>query len=111
MFLNAAYLVMLSFAPAQLVAGGMSITQAGVVASLMSWVFIFALPLGGHVAHRYRIANPIMFGGIAASVVLGALVPFSPFPAITYALFGTALALATPVVSALPAEVMDPRNR
>jgi MFS family permease len=111
MFLNTGYVVMLSFAPAQLVDGGMSITRADAVASLMSWVFIFALPLGGHLAHRYRIADPIMFGGMAATVVLGAIVPFSPFPVVTYALFGTALALATPIVSALPAEVMEPHNR
>ena len=37
--------------------------------------------------------------------------PFSPFPLLSFALFGFVLALATPVVAALPARVLAPDVR
>lgn len=111
MFLNGAYLVMLSFGPAQLVERDMSIVAAGFVVSVMSWVFMFALPAGGYLASRYQAPNLIMVAGLAASVILGVLIPFAPGPFVTFALFGIAFALATPVIGALPAEVLEPRNR
>jgi MFS family permease len=52
-----------------------------------------------------------MVGGLAASVILGVLIPFAPGPFVTFALFGIAFALATPVIGALPTEVLEPRNR
>ena len=44
-------------------------------------------------------------------MILGVLIPFAPGPLVTFALFGIAFALATPVIGALPAEVLEPRNR
>jgi MFS family permease len=111
MFLNGAYLVMLSFAPAGLVERGMSIQGADAVVSVMSWVFIVALPLGGHLANLYKAPNAVMVGGLIASIVLGAHLPFSPLPLLSFALFGFALALATPVVAALPARALPPDQR
>jgi predicted MFS family arabinose efflux permease len=111
MFLNGAYLVMLSFGPSDLNARGMSIPAADTVVSVMSWVFIIALPLGGYLANRYKAPNAVMVGGLVASIVLGAHIPFSPAPLLSFALFGIALALATPVVAALPAGVLPPDQR
>ena len=111
MFLNGAYLVMLSFGPAHLVERGFPIAQASVLVSLMSWVFIFALPLGGYVATRYRAPNLVMVGGLAASIVLGTLIPFAPWPFVFFTLYGIALAIAAPVVGSLAAEVLNPRAR
>src|SRR5262249_22929681 len=111
MFLNGAYLVMLSFGPAQLIERGMSIVEAGFVVSVMSWVFMFALPAGGYVATRYKVPNLMMVAGLAVSVAVGILIPFVPGPLLAFALFGIAFAAATPVIASLPAEVLEPRNR
>jgi MFS family permease len=111
MFLNGAYLVMLSFGPAQLIERGMTIARAESAVSLMSWVCILAMPLGGYIATRYGAPNFVMVGGLAASTLLGALIPFSRAPLSMFALYGIALALATPVVGALPAEVLEPQTR
>jgi MFS family permease len=94
-----------------LIEQGMPIAEASTVVSLMSWVFIFALPLGGYVATRYHMANAIMIGGLIASIALGALIPFAPAPHAVFLLFGIAFALATPVVGSLAAEVLEPRAR
>jgi MFS family permease len=111
MFLNAAYLAMLSFAPSELIERGMSVPEADTVVSIMSWVFIVALPLGGYVANRYEAPDAVMIGGLVAGIVLGAYLPFAPAPLLSFALFGFALALATPVVATLPAQVLPPDMR
>src|SRR5262249_6987903 len=67
MFLNAAYLAVLSFAPSKLIEGGMSIPAADTVVSVMSWVFIVAVPLGGYFANRYEAPDAVMVGGLVAS--------------------------------------------
>src|SRR5262249_39176211 len=104
-------LVMLSFGPAQLIERGISIVGAGFVVSVMSWVFMFALPAGGYVATRYQVPNLMMVGGLAVSAVVGALIPYMPSPLLTFALFGIAFAAATPIIASLPAEVLEPHNR
>ena len=77
----------------------------------MSWVFIIALPLGGYVANHYNVPDGVMIGGLVAAIVLGAHLPFSPAPPASFALFGAGLAVATPVVAALPARVLPPELR
>jgi MFS family permease len=111
MFLNGAYLVMLSFGPSHLIERGMQIAQASAVVSLMSWVTVFAIPLGGYLATHYRIPNIVMIGGLAASIALGAALPFAPYPLVFFTLFGIAFMIAVPVVGSLAAEVFDPRVR
>jgi MFS family permease len=111
MFLNGAYLIMLSFGPAHLMELGVTVTQANSIVSVMSWVMVFALPLGGYVAGRYNAPNLVMIVGLAVSVILCGAIPFLPSPILTFGLFGTALGFATAVVSALPAEVLPPRIR
>jgi MFS family permease len=111
MFLNGAYLAMLSFGPAHLIERGTPIAAADSVVSVMSWVFIAGLPLGGYIASRYKLSDAVMIGGLVASIVLAGYIPFSPMPVVMFALFGFALALATPVVAALPALVLGPAAR
>src|SRR5262249_16036979 len=52
MFINGAYVVMLSFGPTLVVEHGASITAAAQAVSIMSWVFLFALPMGGWLSTR-----------------------------------------------------------
>lgn len=111
MFLNGAYLVILSFGPLRLIERGVAITEANALVSLMSWVCIVALPLGGYLATRCRVPNVVMAGGLVASIALGALIPFVPYPFAFFVLLGTTLGLATPVVGSLAAEVLKPSVR
>ena len=111
MFLNGAYLVILSFGPLRLIERGVAITEANALVSLMSWVCIVALPLGGYLATRCRVPNVVMAGGLVASIALGALIPFVPYPFVFFVLLGTTLGLATPVVGSLAAEVLKPSVR
>jgi MFS family permease len=89
----------------------MPIGEANALVSLMSWVCIVMLPLGGYLATRYRIPNIVMAGGLIASILLGALISLVPHPSLFFVLLGTALGLATPVVGSLAAEVLRPGVR
>jgi len=111
MSLNGAYLVMLSFAPSHLIERGMDVAQASALVSVMSWMTIPGIPLGGYLANRFRIPNAVMFGGLSVSIVLGAALPFAPEPLLFFTLFGIAFAVATPVVGSLAAEELDARVR
>ncbi len=111
MFINGAYLVLLSFGPVFLTEGGMSFAAAGHVVSLMSWVFLFSLPLGGYLATRFNAPNVVLFGGLAGTVVFGLLILGTDMPFVTFALFGILYAASAPVVAALPAQVLRPETR
>jgi MFS family permease len=111
MLINGAYLNMVSFGPVLLQEGGVSFARAGHVVSLMSWVFLFSLPLGGFLATRFRAPNIVMFTGLTGSIVAGALVPFTDVPFVTFTLFGICYAASGPVVAALAAQVLRPETR
>jgi MFS family permease len=111
MLLNGAYLVILSFGPLRLIERGIPIGEANTLVSMMSFVCIVMLPLGGYLATRYRIPNIVMAGGLIASILLGTLISLVPHPFLFFVLLGTALGLATPVVGSLAAEVLKPGVR
>jgi predicted MFS family arabinose efflux permease len=111
MFGNGAYVVFLSFGPTLLLERGATIAGSAVTVSLMSWMFLFALPLGGYVATRYNAPNIVMVAGLGASVVLGAMIPYVGMSTVMFILFGITSAFAVPVIAALPAEVLRPENR
>ena len=111
MLINGAYLVILSFGPTLLLEQGASVAEAGLAVSTMSWVFFFALPLGGFLATRFAMPNLVMLTGLTGTVIVGALIPYTSIPLITFAMFGIAFAVAAPVIGSLPAEVLRPENR
>ena len=111
MFINGAYLVLLIFAPIFLIEQGISFADAGVVVSLMSWVFIFSLPLGGYLATRFKAPNVVMFGGLTGTIIIGGLIPYTNLPFVTFSLFGIFYAVSAPIVASMPAEVLSPANR
>ena len=75
MFINGAYVVMLSFGPTLAAEQGASLTEAAQAVSVMSWVFLFALPVGGLLSTRYKAPNLIMIIGLIGSVIFGLCAP------------------------------------
>ena len=92
MFINGAYVVMLSFGPTLVSEHGASITEAAQAVSVMSWVFLFALPLGGWLSTRYKAADIVMIVGLVGSVIFGLAIPLASVPSLMFALFGIAFA-------------------
>ncbi len=52
--------------------------------------------------------------GMAITVIIGVLIPYTALPLLTFAMFGIAYAIAVPIIAALPvggAETGEPRSR
>ena len=111
MLINGAYVVMLSFGPTLVVEEGAPITAAAQAVSAMSWVFLFALPMGGWLSTHYKAPNAVMVTGLIGSVIFGLAIPFMGGPSLMFALFGVAFAIATPAIASLPAEILRSDNR
>lgn len=111
MFINGAYFVLVSFAPTFLAEQGASFEDASGIVSLMSWVFIVSMPLGGTLATRFQAPNVVMFTGLIGTIIVGGLMPFTDLALVTFLLFGVCYAVSAPVVASLPAEVLRAANR
>ena len=111
MFVNGAYVVMVSFGPTLVVEHGTAGTDAAQVVSIISWVFLFALPLGGWLSTHYKAPNLVMIIGLIGSVIIALVIPFVGVPSLTFGLFGIAFAIATPAIASLPTEILRSANR
>jgi MFS family permease len=100
---NASLVAVVAFAPAMLVARGVSLAQAGVAASLAIWVTMVSVPLGGLLSDRLGRPNAAIVFGCGAAAALLFAVPAMPAPWLGLALVGAVLgAAAGPITSLLP---------
>jgi MFS family permease len=111
MTINGAYMVIVSFGPALISEQGFSFSDSAFIVSILSWVFFLGLPLGGYLASRFSAPNVVVVSGLVVTVIVGAAIPFTSIPIVTFAVFGLFYALAAPVVGSLPAEALHPENR
>lgn len=111
MAINGAYIVLVSFGPALVSEQGFGASESAYIVSIVSWAFLIGLPLGGYLASHYSAPNIVMVGGLVVTVIVGAAIPFTSIPLITFGVFGLFYALTAPVVGSLPAEVLHPENR
>jgi MFS family permease len=100
---NASLVVVIAFAPAMLVARGLSLGQAGFVASLAIWTTIVSVPLGGLLSDRLGRPNVAIVAGCAAAAALLVALPAMPAASIGLVLVGLVLGAAPgPLTSLLP---------
>ncbi len=111
---NIGLVLVLSFAPALLVARGLAAPEAGQLASLTGWALVVLTPLGGYLAGRHgRGSGQILLGAALAVPLAEALawLPPGEWAAVAYLGYGLATGLmAAPLIS-LPAQVLPPPAR
>jgi len=110
-FYNIAFILPLGFGPELLTAGGMTLAAAGAVISLVSWLIIPALPLGGWLAERIGRPDATMAAGFLVIAGLLWAIPFLPAPALLFGLLGLAFGLPGGLIMALPSRILQPHNR
>jgi len=89
---NASLIVAVAFAPAILVARGVSVADASLPVSAAIWVAILSVPLGGALADRWKTrVDAIIVGGCVATALLMLGIVWAPGTAWSYALVGLAL--------------------
>ncbi len=105
------YVVFSSYAPIMLVDRGIPHTTAALVISLLSWLLIAIVPLGGYLADRMGDRKDLLFwGGCLAAAAAIALVPVMG-PVELWVVLSAILGLTVGMVMALPGEVLSPRSR
>jgi predicted MFS family arabinose efflux permease len=108
---NTALAMIFSFGISVLMADGWTITSSGSVISLVLWLTIFTVPIGGFAADRLQGKG--LF--IAASTIVAAALMFSasrtanPIPYLVC--LGLVCGLPAGAMMALPASVLKPQNR
>ncbi len=108
---NAAFAIVFSFGPTMLVERGWGIAQAGPAISIVLWIAVFSVPLGGFLADRFRRPQTML---VVASILFAALMVALAHSGVVIA---TVIAIgvisgqpAGPIMS-LPARVLQPATR
>ena len=108
---NAGFIVMLGFTPAFFVSNGIEMAKAGMLVSLISWISIGSMPLGGWLTDRTGRINTFIIGGVILSALFTVLLPlgFSVLGCIL--LLGLTFGAWPGAIMALPSQVLSPQGR
>ena len=108
---NASLIVAVAFAPAILVARGVSVAEASLPVSAAIWVTIVSVPLGGALADRWKTrVDAIIVGGCTATALLMLGIVWAPGAAWSYALVGLALGVPAGALIALLPHTAKPET-
>ena len=108
---NAGFIILMGFMPAFFVSSGMEMAKAGMFVSLISWITIGSIPLGGWFTDRTGQINAFIIGGVLLNALFIFLVPlgFSVLPCVL--LLGMTIGGWPGAVMALPNQVLSPQSR
>src|SRR5438552_8268088 len=107
---NASLVAVIAFGPGMLMAGGVSLGEAGFIVSLAIWVTILSVPLGGLLADRLGRPNLLIVTGSVAAGLVTLLLPVLEHPLLAFCLLGLTIgAPPGPVMSLLPKSVTPER--
>lgn len=110
-FYNAAYIIVVSFAPLLLADRGLAAANAALIASAATWPLVISVPLGGVLADRTGRGEAIMHACFLAMAVCMPFMLVAPSPLIMLAIIGLVVGPAAGIIMALPARVLRPEAR
>ena len=104
------YVVFSSYAPVMLIDRGIPHTTAALVISLLSWLLIVIIPLGGYLTDRTGKKDLMFWGGCLAAAAAIAMVPVMD-PVELWVVLSAVLGFTVGMVMALPGTVLSPESR
>lgn len=107
---NIGFAIIFSFGPSLLAERGWTVTAAGSMASLVLWLALVSVPLGGLLADRTGRPDIVLMGGCLASAVLLMLAPRIE-PLHLFVALGIVGGLPAGAIMSLPARVLGPATR
>jgi len=110
-FYNMALILVLTFGPVWLIAGGDTPAHAGAVVSLVSWLIIPAIPLGAIFADRAGHPMATMFTFFAFGALAIALLPVVGGVPLLLAAIGLIFGPPGGLIMALPGQAAPPQRR
>lgn len=108
---NAGLAMVFAFGPSLLVERGWPITSAGSTVSLVLWLAMISVPLGGFLADRLRFHSFFMIGGCLASALLLLLASREPNLVLLFAVLGAVAGLPAGPIMSLPSRVLARGSR
>ena len=110
-FFNIAFAMIFSFGPTMLVERGWSIAAAGSVISVVLWLAVASVPLGGLLADRSGRPSVVFVAGCIASAILLVALPRSNAVVPIVVALGIIGGLPAGPAMSLPARVLRPETR
>jgi predicted MFS family arabinose efflux permease len=108
---NVGFAMIFSFGPSMLDERGWSISAAGSVISIVLWLAVISVPLGGFLADRTKRPNLILAGGCIVFAVLMVILPRSDAVISTVTAIGLLSGLPVGPMMSLPARVLKAETR
>jgi MFS family permease len=108
---NSGLAMVFAFGPSLLVERGWPITSAGSAISLLLWLAIVSVPLGGFLADRLRYHALFVIAGCLAAGVLLLVASREPDLVLLYAVLGLVAGLPAGPIMSLPSRVLRPGVR
>jgi len=111
MLFNVGFIALPSFGPDLFTSVGYTVTAAGSMVSMVTWIIVFSVQFGGYISEKIGRPNIILvvcFVGIASGMFL---LPYSAHPIALFVWLGLIFGPPAGIIMALPAEVLHPENR
>src|SRR3984893_14186184 len=108
---NVGFAVIFSFGPSMLVERGWSIAAAGSTISIVLWLAVASVPLGGFLADRTRRPEFILVAGCVLFAMLMIALPRSGAVVLTVIALGLACGQPAGPILSLPARMLQPGTR
>ena len=108
---NVGFAMIFSFGPSMLDERGWSISAAGSAISIVLWLAVISVPLGGFLADRIGRPNLILAGGCIVFAVLMLILPRSDAVISTVTAIGLLSGLPVGPMMSLPARVLKAETR
>lgn len=108
---NAGFIMLIGFMPTFLVSGGMAVAKAGFLVSLISWITIGSIPLGGWLTDRTGRLNAFIIAGAWLNAFFIALLPLGVPVLACVLLFGVTMGGWPGAIMALPGQALSPQGR
>ena len=108
---NAAFAIVFSFGPTMLVERGWTIAQAGSAISIVLWIAVFSVPLGGYLADRFKRPQTMLVAGCILFAVLMLVFAHSGDVIATLIVLGLVSGQPAGPTMSLPARVLEPATR
>jgi MFS family permease len=108
---NAAFAVVFSFGPTMLVERGWTIAQAGSAISIVLWIAVFSVPLGGFLADRFKRPQAMLVAGCLVFAALMLVFAHSSAVISTLIVLGIVSGQPAGPTMSLPARVLEPATR
>lgn len=108
---NVGFVILPNFVPGFLTVAGYTLSQAGALVSVVTWLVIPSLPIGGYIAERIGRPNATLvfcFLGIGLAMFA---IPLARYPLGWFVVLGLLFGPPAGIILALPVEVLLPVNR